>query len=292
MKVLNFGSINIDMLYSVPHIVKPGETIHSSSLKVSAGGKGANQSVALSKAGLEVWHGGTIGQDGQWLCQLLKDFDVKTDFIRQYDGATGQAIIQISDEGQNSIFLYGGGNKANSTEHIDNTLSNFSEGDYLVLQNEINHNGYIIEQALKKEMRICLNPAPYTQDVNQWPINDLEFLIVNEIEAEELAGISGSYSQVLNELTEKYPKLKILLTAGEDGAYYGCGKEREFTPAVKVKAVDTTAAGDTFFGYFLASYIKGFTILESMKKASLASSITVTKEGAMESIPYESELVL
>lgn len=290
MKVLNYGSLNIDIVYKVPHIVLPGETIAALDVNTNAGGKGANQAVALAKAGCEIWHAGTIGHDGLWLIDLLKKYNVKTDLIRQYDGLTGQAIIQVSDKGQNSIVLFGGGNQENTKDHIDHALSHFEEGDYLVLQNEVNLTSYMIEKAHEKGLKICLNPAPYTENVKTWPLNLLDLLVVNEIEGQDLVGKEGSFEETLDRLVKMYPGLSILLTAGKAGAYFGQNEKREFVPIVDSPVVDTTAAGDTFFGYFLASRIMGMNVKESMERATRASSVTVSRPGALDSIPFASEM--
>jgi ribokinase len=290
MKILNYGSLNIDIVYKVPHIVKPGETISASDVKHFAGGKGANQSVALAKAGAPVWHGGTIGSDGLWLMDLLKKFGVHTEFINQYEGSTGQAIIQVSEEGQNSIFLFGGGNRNNSESDIDSALSHFDAGDYLVLQNEINLTPYLIEKAHARGMKICLNPAPYTEDVKSWPLDKLDLLVVNEIEGQDLAGKEGGFEETLTTLCGMYPGMSILLTAGKGGSYYGKDSYREYVPITDAPVVDTTAAGDTFFGYFLAGQIEGLSIRQSMERATRASAITVSRPGAMDSIPFAKEV--
>ncbi|MDC7233059.1 MAG: ribokinase [Spirochaetales bacterium] len=290
MKILNYGSLNIDIVYQVPHIVKPGETIPASDVSKNAGGKGANQSVALAKAGASVWHAGTIGSDGEWLKELLESYTVKTDFIRSYEGITGQAIIQVSEEGQNSIVLVGGGNANNRREDIDDTLSHFEEGDYLVLQNEVNLTPYIIEKAYERGMNICLNPAPYTEEVKTWSLEKLDMLVVNEIEGQDLAGSTGSYEETLNTLCSRYPGLDIILTAGADGSWYGKDEFREFAPVAKATVVDTTAAGDTYFGYFLAGRLKGLGVKEAMIRAAGAASITVSRPGAMDAVPWSREL--
>lgn len=290
MKILNFGSINIDIVYTVPHIVLPGETISSQEIQQFAGGKGANQSVALAKAGAEIWHAGKIGEDGNWLIDKLKSFGVKPDFIKKYNGSTGQAIIQVTPEAENSIILFGGGNQHIKEDEIPEILSHFKKGDYLVLQNEINKTPQIIKAAYDIGMKICLNPAPFDQSINSWPLNMVDILIVNELEAEGLAGKKGSFDEILNYLTIKFPDTDIVMTVGEAGAYYGRNKNRIHVPITKTKAVDTTAAGDTFLGYYLASILLGCGVKESMEKASKASSITVSRPGAMDSIPYADEL--
>ncbi|MDC7234631.1 MAG: ribokinase [Spirochaetales bacterium] len=290
MKVLNFGSINIDFVYSVPHIVRPGETLASTGLETFAGGKGANQSIAMGKAGINVHHAGVIGKDGLWVLEQMKASGVFTDYVRVYEGQTGNALIQVSAEGQNSIVLFGGGNQAIEQDDIDKTLSSFGGGDYLVLQNEINRIPEIMEKAASRGMRIFANPAPLDEKVKSWPLELLDTLVVNEIEGQGLTGRTGSYEEVLDSLVRAYPSVKILLTAGKDGAYYGFGQERLFVPIADAPVVDTTAAGDTFFGYFLASCIEGRSVKDAMERATRASAITVSRPGAGESIPFAREL--
>lgn len=292
MKILNYGSLNIDLVYSVPNIVRPGETISSTEINMYPGGKGANQSVALAKAGAEVWHAGKIGSDGLWLLDKLKCNSVFTEFITQYHGRTGFAMIQVTEDGENSIILYGGGNKSITEREIDLTLSSFDKGDYIVLQNEINNLPYIINKAHSKGMNICLNPAPYSADILNLPLELVDILIVNETEGEGIAGIKGNFTEIIDQLTDNYPDTDIIMTAGEKGAYFGRNKDRLHTSIFKTKVVDTTAAGDTFLGFFLAGRISKMDIKDSMELASKASSIAVSRHGAMDSIPNLLELNL
>ena len=294
MKILNYGSLNIDKVFSVDHIVHPGETIHSSCIELFAGGKGANQSVAMSKAGLDVWHSGKIGEDGRWLLQILRDAGVRIENISVYAGSTGHAYIQLAADGNNSIILEGGGNQCITKEEIDHTLSFFSSGDYLVLQNEINDVPYIMERGRERDMKICLNPAPIGREVENWPLNLVDILILNEIEARTLCGIDGTYKEVLDRLMRRYPAVEIVMTVGPDGSYCGCG-QREFFLHVPCcldygPVADTTAAGDTYLGYYLASKISGLSVKESMERASSAAAITVSRKGAMETIPHWKEV--
>jgi len=290
MKILNYGSLNIDHVYKVPHIVRPGETISGSDVQQFAGGKGANQSVALAKASAEIWHAGKIGEEGCWLIDKLKNAGVNTELIRQYSGQTGHTIIQVTPEGENSIILCGGGNQNISENEIADTFSIFKRGDYLVLQNEINLIPLIIRTARTIGMKICLNPAPFHEDVKLWPLEMVDILVLNEIEAEELADIQGSFEKILDTLTVQYPDTDIIMTVGKLGAYYGRNNQREHVPITDAPVVDTTAAGDTFLGYYLASRIDNMDAREAMRRASQASSITVSRPGAMDSIPLVSEL--
>ena len=290
MKVLNYGSLNIDHVYKVSHIVRPGETLPSRELSFFAGGKGANQSVALVKAGAEVRHAGKIGEDGRWLLEELKKGGVNTDLVRIYDGPTGHALIQVADGGENSILLFGGGNQNISPNEIDETLAEFSPGDYLVLQNEINCTETIMQKAHDRGMIICLNPAPFSSEVPKWPLGLANILVVNETEAMGLVGGASAPEAVMDKLTQAYPNTEVVMTAGKGGAYFGLSGKRQFVPSRPVRAVDTTAAGDTFLGYYIASRMGKMEVKAAMEKAALAASITVSRPGALDSIPLEAEL--
>jgi len=292
MKVLVYGSLNIDLLYFVDHIVKPGETINSISFKKSAGGKGANQAAALSKAGLQVFMAGKIGQDGLFLLKLLESYGVNTDKVVQYEGETGQAIIQIDKNGQNSIVLYSGGNEKITIEEINKTIASFKENDIIVLQNEIVYIKEIMHNAKEKGLRICLNPSPFNEKIKELPLDLANWLFVNEIEGAALANLpqNAALETILDQLVKQFPATEIILTAGENGSYYGCGETREKSEIVKTKVLDTTGAGDTFTGFFLAAREKNMNVTQSLLIASKASSIAVSQKGAMESIPLSGEV--
>lgn len=289
--VLNFGSLNIDLTFHVPHIVCPKETLGATSLTRSAGGKGANQSAALGKAGVKVFHAGKLGKDGQFILDKLVSYGVDVGYTKVTDEPSGQAIIQVDAEGQNSIILLGGGNKAITESDIDSTLSHFQQGDWLVLQNEINKIDYLIRQAATKGMRICFNPAPYDAHIQTLPLEKVSLLVVNEIEAQGLAGISTpSMEFLIDSLARKFPDTELILTAGSEGSFYAKGKERYQQGIFKTKVVDTTGAGDTFLGYYLASRLRGYEVPKALATASKASSIAISRPGAMDAIPWAKEV--
>jgi ribokinase len=292
MRFLNYGSVNIDLVFTVDHIVKGGETLQSSSLTKSAGGKGANQSAALAKAGAEVFHAGKVGSDGDFLLEMLADYGVDTSFIRHYEGATGQALIQLDRHKQNAILLYGGGNTEITKEEIDETLKSFGKGDMLVLQNEIVHTGYLIDEAKKRGLSLCMNLAPFDRTLFSLPLSKLDLLVVNEIEGAALAslGEDAPFSEILESLVKAYPDTQILLTVGKQGCWYGFGDERIHEGIYDTKVVDTTAAGDTFIGYYLASLARGLGVRDALKYASKAAGLAVSRPGAMASIPLEREV--
>ncbi|MFA5468059.1 MAG: ribokinase [Sphaerochaetaceae bacterium] len=292
MRILNFGSTNIDIIFAVDHIVLPGETISSTSVVRSTGGKGANQSVAIAQAGSHpVYHAGKIGPDGLWIKEKLERKGVNTDYLMVGETPTGQALIQVAKDGQNSIVLYAGSNKELTKSEIDKVLADFDEGDWVVLQNEINFIGYIMEQAHSKGMQICFNPAPFDESVLNLPLEFVDLLVVNEVEAQGLSKIEVPEA-ALDYLTSKYPHKAVILTLGPLGARYGKDSERLSFGTWQVPVVDTTAAGDTFIGCYVANIAQGKSPQEALELASAASSITVMREGALDSIPTPQEFSL
>lgn len=291
MKILNFGSCNIDYVYSLSHIVRAGETLASSRREVFPGGKGLNQSIALARAGVKVCHAGCIGSDGGILLTLLSENGVDISYIRQVSEANGHAIIQVSADGENSIFLYSGSNAMVTKEQIDDVLSHFGEGDLLLLQNEISNLAYLIQQAHKRKMRIVLNPSPINEAIFQIDFSLLSIIALNETEAQEISG-TESVAESLAFFRSRYPALSVMLTLGKDGCVYQDQNSRLFHPVFKVTAVDSTAAGDTFTGYFVASIFRGESIQNAIKIASCAAAIAVSRPGAATSIPTMEEVTM
>ena len=289
MKVLNFGSLNIDYTYSMPHIVKPQETITSKKLEVFCGGKGLNQSIAMAKAGLPVYHAGLVGEDGKCLWDACLANGINTSCIMTVPERTGNAIIQVDEDGQNCILLYPGANRMNSKIFVDEVLEGFGDGDVLVLQNEINLIDYLIEQAHEKGMLIVLNPSPFDEAVLKCDLNKVSYFFMNEIEGELLTGESEP-EDILDVMQMKYPDSRVVLTLGEKGVWYADTVKRWYQGIYQVDVVDTTAAGDTFTGYFLKSILSGETGQTALQKASLAAAMAVSKKGASDSIPMADEV--
>ncbi len=290
MKVLNFGSLNIDHVYEVDHFVRPGETLAGNAYHRFCGGKGCNQSLALARAGAKTFHAGRIGSDGLFLKDTLAMSGADTSLLEMDGGPSGHAIIQVSKEGENSIILFGGANRNISSEQIKNAVSKFKKGDFILLQNEINSMPEIISAAAKARLRIFFNPAPMGKEVEAYPLDLVDCLILNEVEGAGLAGGGSNPEDVLKRLEKRFPKAAILLTLGSKGAVYSDNDGVIKIPAEKVKAVDTTAAGDTFIGYFLAGLAAGDMPEKSLKTASKAAAICVTRKGAADSIPWRKEI--
>jgi ribokinase len=396
MSVLNFGSLNIDHVYRVASIVRPGETISSRAYQVFAGGKGANQSAALASAEAMVTHAGRLGADGRWLAEKLYRAGVLTRHIEiDEKSPSGHAVIQVDDNGQNAIFLFPGTNRQITEDQIARVLDDCEPGTVVLLQNEINGVDKIIEEAFIRGLSICLNPAPFGPEVLDYPIDKVDLLVVNQTEAAGVAGLDGKDPAddrtVLARLAAKYPGPELLMTLGAQGAFYrrgtrkipmpvgledlevditvqtrpgprtgfdpardkgadlgvllveqGVVNARElmaailtqakaqpllpledviwkmglagtdvisqavaaqrglskyditepiFVPSQKVNAVDTTAAGDTFIGYYLAFRLEGKPIESALQIATRAAGICVTRPGAMDAIPNRAEVL-
>ncbi len=288
MKILNFGSLNIDYTYRVDAFVKGGETISASTMQKNIGGKGLNQSVALAKAGAEVYHAGSIGQDGYFLVKYLQENGVNTDHIFVGETATGHAIIQLDDKGENCIIIYGGANTQITTEHIDDVLKCFDTGDVLLLQNEINNGRYIIEKAKEKGMVVVVNPSPVTN--LDMPLELVDYFLLNEHEAAALFHCED-ISVITEAMRNTYPEAKFVLTLGEYGVIYIDKDNIIKKDAIKTNVVDTTAAGDTFTGFFMATLFENGDVDAALTIATKAASVAISRPGAAQSIPYKREIV-
>jgi len=290
MKVLNIGSMNLDMVYSVDHIVQPGETEATGGMNIFLGGKGMNQSVALAKAGARVYQGGMIGEDGQPFLDACGEYGVNADFIRTVPGKSGHAIIQIDKNAQNCILLYGGANQMLTESYVDEVLSHFSAGDILLLQNEVNQMPYIVEKAWEKGLQIALNPSPFNEKLAAVDMSKISIFLLNEVEGGQITGLTAA-DDIIAAMLERFPEARIVLTLGKDGAVYADARQKVFQPIFPVKAVDTTAAGDTFTGYFLAGLTEGMDVADALRMSAKASSIAVSRAGAVPSIPLRSEVM-
>ncbi len=293
-KILNYGSLNLDYVYSVDHFVQPGETLAASARTIFAGGKGLNQSVALARAGGEVYHAGAVGRDdSQVLQEELRAAGIRADFLQLRDGPSGHTIIQVDQNGRNCILLFGGANQSITREEIDHTLSFFAPGDYLILQNEINEIPYLIAQGASRGLQVCFNVSPFTPDLLQLPLERCHLLVVNEIEGSAMAGLSPQDEPevILQGLTARFPASILVLTLGVRGSILQePGRAAVCCRSFKVKAVDTTAAGDTFLGFLIASLSRGLDGAAAMQTATAASALAITRHGACPSIPTWAEV--
>lgn len=289
ISILNFGSLNIDRVYHVASFVRPGETVSSLRYDRIPGGKGLNQSVALARAGAHVFHAGKVGSDGKFLVELLRRDGVNTDWVAENGSVTGHACIQVDENGQNCIVLHGGANREITVDEVHQVLDAFHAGDWLVLQNEISCLPEIIQAAAERGLVIVLNPSPITPDLLKMDLSPVSYLLLNETEGKDLTGETQP-QKITAALLGRYPNLKIVLTLGGDGALYADAASSVSVPACSVQAVDTTAAGDTFTGYFIAAVSAGEPVREALIRASQAAAIAVSRPGASISIPNKQEL--
>lgn len=291
MKILNYGSCCIDNVYAVQDFVQPGETIASLDYAVHPGGKGLNQSIALAHAGAEVIHAGKVGNDGVWLKELLASKGVDVSPLQVVDGPSGHANIQVSAAGENAIVIVGGSNRLITPDDFSEAFANTTAGDFLLLQNEVSHLSDIMTYGHERGLRIVFNAAPMTPDVLALPLDLVEFLIVNETEAMALTGSSlEDVDILLEQLKSHFPNTNAILTLGAKGAIFQSTTETYKQAAFQVQAVDSTGAGDTFTGFFLACLAQGQNIQDCLATACRAASISVTRAGAATSIPLANEI--
>ena len=270
-------------------MVKPGETLSSLDLVTGLGGKGANQSVAIARAGVSVAHVGRVFKGDTWAVALLASTGVDTDNIALIEGASGHAIIQVDDQGENAIVLHGGANQSFSIADIESALNHNQQARYLLMQNETNLLAEAFELAQAKGIKIVLNPAPMTDNIKDLPLAKLDTLIVNRGEAEALCG-AADIDQMTQQMAALAPQTRVVVTLGGDGAMLLANGEVTHMNSPSVDVVDTTGAGDTFVGYFLAGVAEGMNDHDALQRACLAGSIAVTRQGAITAIPDGSEV--
>ena len=285
MSIFNLGSINIDYIYTLPHLVAAGETLASTSFSAALGGKGANQSIALARAGADVRHAGQVhNADTAWL-NGLREAGVDCSHILAADIPSGHAVVAVDEQtAENQIILNPGSNQALPTEMIDPFLSSARLGDWALAQNEVNLTEVFLRTAANKDLHVCYSAAPFIADItaNLLPIVDL--LIVNHLEAEALTSFTGKP-------IDQHGIRHVIITYGAEGASYKGSAAAAFDlPAVPVKAVDTTGAGDTYLGYVLAALDEGQKIQQAMRLAATASALQVTRQGASAAIPTRAQV--
>ena len=288
-KALVIGSINIDKVYELEHIVRPGETVSSRKYRTAWGGKGLNQAIALSRGGADTALAGCVGApELEALTAVCAEAGVDAARIRARSVTTGHAIIQVDANGQNCIIVEPGANGTVDPDDIAAFLKGYGTGDILLTQNDISHMPEVLRAAHQKGLTVVLNPSPFSAEILSWPLECVDIFLVNEIEGEALSGESAP-EKILDTLRRRFPRAAIVLTLGHDGAMYADKTERFSVPARRVTAVDTTAAGDTFTGYFLAMLLRGGTPKDAMEIAATAAAIAVTRPGAVPSIPWLEE---
>lgn len=288
----NVGSINLDHYYRVPHLVHPGETLASHSYRVGLGGKGANQSLAMALAGGRVCHWGRLGRLDDWARDRLARTGVDVTYVELVDEPSGHAIIQVDARGENAIILYPGANHGFTHEHRAALRAAAKPGDWLLTQNECNALPELLEGAYASNLRIAFNPAPMDDSVLKLPLENCSLLFVNRGEAAWLTGLAESSDPqtLLAGLRQRLPTTPTVLTLGSEGAWYQSADARHFQPALPVRAIDTTGAGDIFIGYYLAALQESHSVTRCLRLATQAAALGVQRHGAADSIPTRSEV--
>ncbi len=287
-RILNFGSLNIDYVYRVDAFVRPAETKSCKSFLINCGGKGLNQSIAAARAGASVFHAGMVGNNGAFLSDKLEENGVDCSLLWHCDAPSGHAIIEVDDAGQNCILLYGGTNQSLTEAYIDRVLDAFGTDGAVLMQNETNLVGAIIERAHARGLMSVLNAAPMNDAVKRYPLDKLDWLIVNEVEGAGLASCAHE-ADILPTLHRAYPKLNVLLTLGKRGTVCLSDGAYAYAGSYRVSAVDTTAAGDTYSGCFLNALLNGEKLEDAMRLSAAAAALTVQRPGAADSIPTREE---
>lgn len=290
MRVLTIGSINLDHVLTVDHLALPGETLATSDYAEVAGGKGLNQSIAAARAGAEVSHAGVIGHAGVGLRDLIAEAGCDVSLIQESDVAQGAAYIQVdAHTGENSIVIVAGSNAEVTPSFVNVALSSVGEGDVVLLQNEVTSVPYILAACATRKIPVVLNPAPCTNDIREADLTGVSWLVVNEVELAQIAGTEDA-AEGFQWLRRRAPEASLVVTFGSRGsvAYTAEGVFKQ--AARTVEAVDTTGAGDTFIGYFLAGLAEGKDVTACLELATAASAICVTRAGAAPSIPWRDEV--
>lgn len=283
MTILCIGSVNIDNTHRVTAHPAPGETVLDKGHIRGLGGKGANMSLAAAAMGADIAHAGAIGADGDWCRDQMagKGIDV-TDLVT-VEAATGHAIIMVDDAAENVIVVHSGANMALTPDLIDQAIGRRSAGDWALLQNETNLVPKAAAAARAAGLKVAYAAAPFDAEAVASVLPHTDLLAVNQVEAAQLADHLGQSIENLDVPT-------ILITLGADGAVFRTDGAEIRTPAFNVDPVDTTGAGDTFLGAFLAGMDMRKAPAEALRRAAAAAALQVTKPGAGEAIPTLEEL--
>ncbi|MGL4392792.1 MAG: ribokinase [Fusobacteriaceae bacterium] len=297
-KIVVIGSINMDLVVSCDNIPIGGETVIGKSFEEFPGGKGANQAVALGKLKTEITMLGKIGDDlfGEILLDSMKKNNVITDFIEKDSStSTGIANIIVESNGQNRIIVIQGANQKVNIDYIDRHINLIKEADYIVTQLEIPKEtvAYILKKSKELGKITILNPAPAIK-LDDDVIKNCDYLIPNETELEILSGMKTTDVESIKKAAESLLKKgvkNLIVTMGKDGSIFFSDNEKKIFPAFKVKAVDTTAAGDSYIGGFVSGISSGMSVEKSIKRGTCVAAISVTRKGAQSSLPDLEEVI-
>lgn len=296
-RIVVIGSSNIDLIASVSSLPKPGETIGNGRFSQANGGKGANQAVAAARLGGDVLFVTCVGEDmnGRMLEKQFASDGIHTSHMKfEKEAPTGTALIFVADDGENCIAVAPGANNCLLPSDIEKVAEEIRKAEYVLLQQEIPVETVekAVEIASAGGVKVVLNPAPM-RPVADSVLSDLFLITPNETEAEKLTGVrietAGDAEKASAILLDKGVK-NVIVTLGSNGSVLCNAEGTVSVPARKVKAVDTTAAGDVYNGALVAALSEGCTITEAMRFATVSSSISVTRAGAQPSVPFRTEV--
>lgn len=285
MTIFNLGSVNADFFYRVPHLPGPGETLAASEVRRGLGGKGANMSVAAARAGARCVHVGAVGADGRWAVERLLEYGVDTRHLAEVETGTGHAVIMVDEAGENAIVIYGGANQVIPEAAVGAALSEGGPGDTLVMQNETNGQRGAAQMAQDLGLRVVYAAAPFDAGAVQEVLGLCDMLVLNEVEGGQLCAAMGCG---LSDL----PVAHVIETLGARGVRWhdtGAGAVKEM-PAPPAEVVDTTGAGDTFTGYFLAGLDRGMPVEQAIGLGMQAAALMVARVGTADVIPDLAEV--
>jgi ribokinase len=291
------GSINVDLIAKTSRLPRPGETVSGKTAETAPGGKGANQALAVRRAGQEVRLVGAIGTDSfaGLSLSILRDAGVQLEDIRSVDGTTGAAFILIGDDGENMITVVSGANSAVTDGDVDTCLSRMRAGDILMLQLEIPCR--LVERALvaarEQGIRSILNIAPAMEDAKRL-MKIADIIVANETEFEFMAGEKLDSPEVqlaaLQRIHAEYHQT-IVVTLGSAGVVAVSNGKVTRAAGLNITPVDTVGAGDTFCGYLAAGLAQGDDLSVALRDAAIAGSLACLRDGAQTAIPMRSELL-
>ncbi len=296
-KIVVIGSSNIDMLMKMDHLPARGETVTDAVFQQVFGGKGANQAVAAARSGGDVAFVNCVGDDA-YAKEMVRNFKldgINTEYVFSETGvSSGTALIMIGEDGDNYLSVAPGANYRLTPQYIDTVEELLKKAEILVLQYEILPEtlGYILQKADEHNVRVMLNFAP-ARDIDRNLLSKVSILVVNEVEAGFLAGITVDSEKKIKKAAKALLELGIetvVLTLGAEGSFVASNGGESHIPAFKVKAVDTTAAGDTYCGCLATAITEGKSMDQAVVFASAGAAISVTKMGAQPSAPTRKEI--
>jgi ribokinase len=283
MTLWNLGSVNADMVYRLPHLPGPGETLAATAHQKGLGGKGANMSVAAVRAGSHVEHIGAIGADGHWMRDRLADYGVGIAFLAEVGQTSGHAVVAVDEAGENQIIIFPGSNLAVDFAVLETILGRAAAGDWAVCQNETNAQEEFCRMAKQRGLRVCYAAAPFAVEAVRAVLDHIDLLVLNAVEAAQLeAALDISITEL--------PVADIVVTLGGDGCRWIHGGQDRTFAAPQVTPVDTTGAGDTFTGFLLSGLNQGLGMEDALAIAQQAGAVMVTRFGTADVIPTRAEV--